>query len=128
MDKVISRTVKLIVENSGAQRGVLFMVEEETGQLHISAEYTNSMKPTEAGNGGVLDQYNVTLFTSASIKPTVVEWNGPQSVVNYVRRTSDSITLAIAHGDMQFGSDTYIVQVCFLPISLIVLLHLFIIV
>ena len=39
MDQVICKTVKAIVENSGAQRGTLFMLDEETGQLVVSAEY-----------------------------------------------------------------------------------------
>lgn len=39
MSRLIWKMIKAIVENSGAQRGTLFTMEESTGTLLVSAEY-----------------------------------------------------------------------------------------
>ena len=39
------------------------------------------------------------------------EWVGPQSIVNFSKRTSKPVLLSCAKDDYQFGNDPYIVKV-----------------
>lgn len=145
-DKLIWKMTKVIVEHSGAQRGTLFMVEEETGQFTISAEYKDkNRKETKRGahaidhiegkdenedddsdsedenreqmeNNGkqsLVSEEDIDTTTVFNDKRAIEDWqNGPQSVVNFVRRTLQPSMLPCAINDSQFGRDEYIVRVC----------------
>jgi hypothetical protein len=134
MERIIYRSMKAIMENSGAQHGTLFKVEETTGYLMVVAEYNcdssvvverDKINYTDDESMGV-QKLNIDgdwVFSSASgIVPITVfgspkpllQWqNGPHSVVNYVQRTSQSAILECAYKDSQFGADSYIAKVSF---------------
>ena len=126
--------IKAIVENASAQKGTLFLAEEEseTSKLWVCAEYdyesryhqllnveintlcinlTTRSSPRTSGSEPQADR-NESFNCITLLKPRIclAEWkNGPSGVINYVRRTLQPLVLTCASDDAQFGEDEYIV-------------------
>jgi len=90
LDKLLSRLMLLLIENAGAQKGALLLVEHDN--LFIRAEI---------GADGIVVQ-----------QPKAVERSGNLSlaIVNYVKRTREKIVLGDAENDSHFNSDAYIAR------------------
>jgi diguanylate cyclase (GGDEF)-like protein len=90
LDQLLTTLMQLLIENAGAQRGLLLF--EVDGQLEIAASY-------EMGAAKV-DLTNVRLTAASDRLAT--------GVVNYVARTSDSVVLNDATQAPQFQQDVFI--------------------
>lgn len=88
--KLVGKFVELMVENAGAQRGLLIL--KHNHQLRVEAEGTTR---------GVSVLQAVPLDSFAAV---------PQSLVNYVARTRESVVLDDATRDSLFANDPYMVQ------------------
>jgi predicted ATPase/class 3 adenylate cyclase/GAF domain-containing protein len=90
LNKLLSSLMKILIENTGAQRG--YLIVQRQGQLWIEAE-------------GTIESEQVTILQSVSIEncQTLSE-----SVVNYVARTHESVVLNDATQEGQFTNDVYI--------------------
>ncbi|HTH44139.1 MAG TPA: AAA family ATPase [Oxalicibacterium sp.] len=88
LDKLLSKLMLLLIENAGAQRGSLLLVEHDN--LFVQAEIN--------ADGIVVQQARA------------VEKSGNLSlaIVNYVKRTREKIVLGDAENDSHFNSDAYI--------------------
>ncbi|HWU97944.1 MAG TPA: AAA family ATPase [Oxalicibacterium sp.] len=88
LDKLLARLMNLVIENAGAQKGALLLVEQ--GRLYVQA----------AINGDTIElQQRRSLEKSTGIS---------LAVVNYVKRTGEKVVLGDAAGDSQFNNDPYI--------------------
>jgi len=88
LDKLLSKLMLLLIENAGAQKGSLLLVEHDN--LYVQAEIN--------ADGIVVQQARA------------VEKSGNLSlaIVNYVKRTREKIVLGDAENDSHFNSDAYI--------------------
>ncbi len=87
MDQLLARLMRIALENAGAERGCL-VLESDGGSIVYVADASS---PVSQG---------IALAESQSL---------PASIVNYVRRTADSVVLADALADDRHGGDPYIV-------------------
>ncbi|HEX3034241.1 MAG TPA: sigma 54-interacting transcriptional regulator [Thermodesulfobacteriota bacterium] len=92
--QLIEKLMRIVIENAGAEKGVLLL--EKEGDLIIQAESSSEKK-------------EVTVLQSIRVGQTV-QSPLPQTILNYVKRTCESVVLADAINDPQFAKDPYIVQ------------------
>ncbi|HXU37698.1 MAG TPA: sigma 54-interacting transcriptional regulator [Blastocatellia bacterium] len=92
LEKLLGRLMGIAIENAGAERGCLIL--EHGGQPFVQAEGTKDAVEVRIGGATPLDQ-----ATSLS-----------KGIVNYVRRTLESVVLADAHEDDLYAADDYIVR------------------
>lgn len=90
LDKLLSKLMKILSENVGAQIGYLIL--ENQGKLVIEAECT-------------LDCEEVTVLQSIPVENCQ---NLPESIVSYVARTKGKVVLNDAICEGQFTNDPYI--------------------
>ncbi|VXD11523.1 AAA family ATPase [Planktothrix paucivesiculata] len=90
LEQLLSRLMKILIENAGAQRGYLILSNQ--GKLFIEAE-------------GTLDHEAVTVLQSIPVENCL---EISQAVVNYVARTQESVVLNHAAQNGQFQNDAYI--------------------
>jgi PAS domain S-box-containing protein len=97
LDKLLTKLMKILIENAGAQRGLLIL--ESKGKLLIEAEgsITND-KLT------VLQSIPVDRVANLSKSPL------PLAVINYVFRTKESVVLNDALVEGGFTNDPYILE------------------
>lgn len=88
LDKLLTKLMKILIENAGAQTG--FLLLEEAGTWAIEA----------AGN---VDSDTVTVLQSLP-----VEQNLPVSILNYVIRTQEIVVKGDAANQGRFTQDSYI--------------------
>ncbi|MHB9038648.1 MAG: AAA family ATPase [Armatimonadota bacterium] len=92
LSDVIETLMQAVIQNAGAQRGYLILFRDD--QPYIAAK-------AEAGPDAITVVQNGNLPI-----PEVL----PESVINYVRRTMESIILADASVEQAFKTDDYIVN------------------
>jgi signal transduction histidine kinase len=92
LDRLLARLIRIAIENAGAERGCLVL--DRDGELLVHA-----IDALQAGEPALA--HGVPLASTQSL---------PVSIVNYVRRTSESVVLGDAPADDRFGADPYIVQ------------------
>lgn len=90
LEDVLRTMMKIIIENSGAQRG-LFLLLDSTNELLTAAE-------------GNADNMNIQTMRMVSTNAY------PMSIINYSVRTRESVILADATLDSTFNLDPYIVE------------------
>jgi predicted ATPase len=90
LEKLLGRLMRIAIENAGAERGSLIF--EHDGEAFIQVE-------------GSLDAVEIKL--SAAV-PLAQAKSLSQRVVNYVRRTMESVVLADATTDDRYATDGYI--------------------
>ncbi len=90
LENLLAKLVRIACENAGAERGVLLLLRE--GELSLEAEAR-------------LGEAAITLPAAV---PLHKAQNLPTSLVNYVRRTSESIILADARHDHRYRTDSYL--------------------
>lgn len=90
LEKLLSKLIRILIENAGAQKGVLLF--PQGGELIIEAE-------CEAGKPARNVLQSLPARTSRDL---------PQTVVNYVARACETVLLENAPIDRRFGHDTYI--------------------
>jgi signal transduction histidine kinase len=87
LERLLQRVMQLLVRNAGAQRGLLLLQKE--GELHIQAE-------AQGEEIALLDR-SVEGYPGISM-----------AVINYARRTGESVVLGDADHDARFNLDPYI--------------------
>jgi predicted ATPase/GAF domain-containing protein len=92
LSKLLDKLLHLALENAGAERGTLLL--EEAGQAYVRAE-------------GRLEHAEVL---PRGARPLNAAGNLPLSLVNYVRRTGESVILAEAAQDGSYAHDPYLQQ------------------
>jgi predicted ATPase/transcriptional regulator with GAF, ATPase, and Fis domain len=92
LEKLSGRLVRIAIENAGAERGSLIL--EHGGEAFIHVE-------------GTLDGVEVKLRKAIPLEQAM---NLPLRVVNYVRRTSESVVLGDARSDDRYAKDEYIAR------------------
>uniref|UniRef100_A0A8T6QWH1 Diguanylate cyclase n=1 Tax=Lyngbya confervoides BDU141951 TaxID=1574623 RepID=A0A8T6QWH1_9CYAN len=90
LDQLLTTLMQLLIENAGAQRGLLLF--EVDGQLAIAASYEVASEPVDLTS---------VMLTAASDRLST-------GVVNYVARTGDNVVLNDATQADQFEQDPYI--------------------
>lgn len=98
LDGLLKKMTRVILENTGAQKGMLLF--EKQSQWHIEAviQYTQSTE----GNDKVLQ-----FIHSDALEPFVMF---PKSLIHYVARTKNSVVLDNASQENRFTEDPYIQQ------------------
>ncbi|MEG3853908.1 AAA family ATPase [Microcoleus sp. Z1_C4] len=89
-DKLLSRLMKILIENVGAQKG--YLIIETQGKLLIEAE-------------GVMNDEQITVLQSEPVEncPELSE-----AIINYVARTQENLVLNDATREGKFTNDPYI--------------------
>lgn len=88
LDKLLSKLMLLLIENAGAQKGSLLLVEHDN--LFVQAEINTD---------GIVVQQAKAVEKSGNLS---------LAIVNYVKRTREKIVLGDAENDSHFNSDAYI--------------------
>lgn len=88
LDKLLSKLMLLLIENAGAQKGALLLVDHDN--LFIQAEVNAD---------GIAVQQALAVEKSANLS---------LAVVNYVKRTREKVVLSDAENDSHFNGDAYI--------------------
>ncbi|NJN67571.1 MAG: AAA family ATPase [Chloroflexaceae bacterium] len=92
LDALLSKMMRVLIENAGAERGVLIL--DKAGQWVIEAE-------------GTVDRDDVTVSQSLPLEEgqdTLV----PTTIINYVARTRQVVVLSDASEEGQFPLDAYL--------------------
>jgi PAS domain S-box-containing protein len=92
LDRLLTRLIKLAMENACAQRGVLVL--ESNNQLEIRIIASHNENNAEVLHKIPLDSSNIV----------------PTAIIRYVFRTGENIVLSNASKDSVFGKDPYIIQ------------------
>lgn len=90
LDKLLVKFIKILMENAGAQRGLL--IEEKNGNAFIQAE-------------GAVDELEVKVFPSSHVE---LNQRFSPAIVNYVKRTRENLVIADAENDSRFANDVYV--------------------
>lgn len=93
LDQLLDRLLSIVIENAGAQRGVLLLVRG--GALFIEAE-------------GSVQADEVEVLMSIRADSPEGARLCPPSVVNYARRTRDPVVVDDAQADARFRLDPYV--------------------
>ncbi|MFB2967510.1 AAA family ATPase, partial [Aerosakkonema sp. BLCC-F183] len=91
LDKLLSKLMHILLENAGAQKGILLLVKSEN--LVVAAEK-------------LADREEVLLPSTPVENPD----NLPLSIINYVERTQKNIVLNDATREINLVNDTYITK------------------
>ena len=92
LDKLFIKLISIIIENVGAQRGVILL--EKDGNLWVEAEGNISQENT-------VIRHSLLLEESHSV---------PQSIINYVKRTKEMVILEDSRINRYFNNDPYIIE------------------
>ncbi|EJP05308.1 protein kinase domain-containing protein [Leptospira interrogans] len=90
LENLLDKLMKIVIENAGAQRGVLILKKE--GKLYVEAEGSISKDDVEVLTG-------IPLGSSKNL---------PISLIYYVERTKENLVLRNASQDEKFNKDEYI--------------------
>jgi predicted ATPase/signal transduction histidine kinase/tRNA A-37 threonylcarbamoyl transferase component Bud32 len=92
LDRLLTKLMRIVIENAGAQRGVLIL--EKDGQLMIEAE-------------GTIERDDVIV-----LQPLPVEERPdlPAAIVRYVERTKETVVLSDATRETVLAADPYITK------------------
>ena len=90
LERLLAKLIRITSENAGAERGVLLLAREN--ELFVCAEET----------------LQTTTVKLRHAVPLNESQNLPTSIVNYVRRTLESVVLADARHDHRYSADVYI--------------------
>ncbi|HLF83100.1 MAG TPA: sigma 54-interacting transcriptional regulator, partial [Blastocatellia bacterium] len=92
LETLLGRLMSIAIENAGAERGSLIL--EQDGQVLIQAE-------------GTRDTVEVKMHDAVQLDRAMSLSKG---IVNYVRRTLESVVLADARADDRYAADEYVVR------------------
>ena len=98
LDKVIDQTLHTVLTSAGVQRGYLIL--DHGGTLYLEASRTISPDSVRTGLGIPLDGLR---------KPGGATEDLALSIVHYVVRTREVVTLSAAVPDARFASDAYLI-------------------
>lgn len=93
LDKLLEQLMRIVLENGGATRGLIFL--ENNGKWSIEGE--------AEGETGV---FNIQVLQGISMDSRK---HFPESVINYVINTKEAIALENASGEGTFTNDPYVV-------------------
>ncbi len=105
LDKLLEKMIILVIENAGAERGVLLQYNH-LGQLLVNAEYNAATNQHSILQGTIIENANL-----------------PLSIIRYVERTKETLVLNEANKDRRFRQDDYVTKeqaksICCLPIMI----------
>ncbi|HAX86884.1 MAG TPA: hypothetical protein DCY91_11645 [Cyanobacteria bacterium UBA11370] len=92
LDQLLAKLMKILIENTGAQRGLF--IQEKEGKPFIQVE-------------GFVDELEVKTFSSSFVE---LNQRFSPAIINYVKRTGESLVIANAENDSRFANDVYIVH------------------
>ncbi|MGB0384017.1 MAG: ATP-binding protein [Ardenticatenaceae bacterium] len=90
--KLLAKMIKIVIENAGAQRGLLILPKDDGAQWVIEAT-------------GSIESPQMAVLESLPLAGQV-----PRSIIHYVARTAESVVLNDASGEGPFSQDPYLVQ------------------
>lgn len=96
--RLLQKLMQIVLENTGAQRG--FLILQKDNELVVAAE-------------GSVEKSPIVLLYSRPVGPGKSDGDVaplPFAVINFVKRTLESVVLADARKDQQFGNDPFIIQ------------------
>lgn len=92
LSRVVSRLMRIVLQNSGAERGVLLLSRDD--RLFVEAAFRASPESIEVGQKRLLED----------------ELEIAQQAVLYAWRTCEVLALDDAPGDLRFASDPYLAE------------------
>ncbi|WP_404790295.1 AAA family ATPase [Altericista sp. CCNU0014] len=101
LDTLLAAIMKVVLENAGAEKGSLLLIEEEN--LVLKARCTQ-------------DECHIDRFKLFDAQPQSSQ-KLSMSVLNYVERTQQALVLANATAETRFAADSYIAQ--YQPLSIL---------
>lgn len=131
-DRLLTRLMEAILENAGAEAGYLALVhpQPDSSQWRVEAAATIARASSQRPHGAVPSPQ--PRITSDTAPQQIEVLQGipldcceplPQSIINYVIHSQDSIVLGDALEDAQFGGDLVVIQRELHSILCIPLLH-----
>jgi predicted ATPase/signal transduction histidine kinase/tRNA A-37 threonylcarbamoyl transferase component Bud32 len=95
LDKLMAKLMKILIENAGAQKGLLILPAD--GKLLISAEASVAQ-----------EEVLVRQSQPVEVERRIASQDLPVTVVNYVERTRQDVVLSDAASEGRFTADPYI--------------------
>ncbi|PRP79937.1 putative PAS/PAC sensor protein [Planoprotostelium fungivorum] len=91
LEKLLDTTMRLLIENAAAQRGI-FLLQENNGDLLVVAE-------------GDIERMNVDSLRAVSLHSMS---NYPHNIINYVARTKETVIIGDRKGAQSFESSQWL--------------------
>jgi serine phosphatase RsbU (regulator of sigma subunit) len=107
LDLLLSRLMQVTLENAGASKGVLILVEQGTLVIEavtLASHLADQVTPTSD------NQNPKTTFLRLPSIPITSSDEVPVTVLNYVSRTSQPLVLRDATDEITFAADPYITE------------------
>lgn len=95
LDVLLKKIMALVIENAGAQRGVLFLHQNRRWEIVADAS---------------IGQDAITLTDPIGFESEKIHEFVPRAVIEYVARTRDNVVLVDASKDKAFADNAYIVK------------------
>ncbi len=92
MEKLLEKLIKIVIENAGAQKGILILLDNEEFLIEAESE---------------VDKEHTSVMKSL---PLIESDNIPQAVIRYVAKVKENIVLNNASEEDLFKSDPYIIN------------------
>ncbi|MBW4541239.1 MAG: AAA family ATPase [Myxacorys chilensis ATA2-1-KO14] len=98
LDQLLANLMRVVIENAGAQKSVLMLYQDK--QWVVAAQAGNEAEATmQLPVGGTTSQLPIPIESSRVM---------PQSILNYVARTFETLVIADARTEAPFSTDPYI--------------------
>ncbi len=93
LDTLLDKTIRVLVENAGAEKGILILKHEKANKFFIQADYNTKTEE---------------IFVLQSLPYT--DGDLPFNIIQYVMKTKDNLVIADAYKDQHFYKDSYILH------------------
>ncbi|MFB2770534.1 AAA family ATPase [Pelatocladus sp. BLCC-F211] len=103
LDKLLSALMEVVIENAGAEKCVLILVKDDN--LVIEAIGTGLMKFSDQDSS-----VNESVPTVLQSLPVESSQEVPVTLLNYVKRTGETLVMDDATAETAFASDPYIIR------------------
>ncbi|MCI0691834.1 PAS domain S-box protein [candidate division KSB1 bacterium] len=105
LSRLLEKLMQIVIENAGAQKGILVL--EKNGELTIAAEGVVGKREKKAKSLTNPNEEELIVLRSV---PFESSRSLAKSIVNYVKRTGESLVVTDAASDGKFANDAYVIQ------------------
>ncbi|MBW4507897.1 MAG: AAA family ATPase [Scytonematopsis contorta HA4267-MV1] len=102
LERLLSTLMKVLIENAGAEKGTLILIEEEN--KIIAAQYTTTTNETQDGLVCNLP------ITYSQVQDSQTQRDIPLTLINYVEHTQEILVINDISAETTFAGDPYIIE------------------
>lgn len=110
LEKLLATLIKVVLENAGAETCVLLLRDDDRWVVAAEQTLNTQSAVTVATPSLFATNSEEASLAGSSTRSSIGQSNVPQSVINYVARTSETLVLDDARTAKNFASDRYILH------------------